>query len=282
MEKAIARRFFLSTASLFLLFLWLGNGCIFRGFRGQARLNPPSDCLEKQFAEVFDFAEKSSRNTPKQSLECALYRLRGEWFYTVKHARIACKVAFLLADCEQDRERQKALASEGVKWGELGFSLGGAKDAELAYYYAMNLGLAVQDNPVLALKNIGRIEEKLLDAVKMDPAVDMGGPVRVLAMLYLKAPPWPQGPGDPDKALMLLRWVAHHFGEHPLNHIFLARAYLEVIGEDANDKVRQEIERALALMARRHYGCAQDGWRKMAMEVVEEAGIEFKDPSEAP
>jgi len=281
-EKTIAHRFLSASLSFWLLWMWVGNGCIYRGFKGQAPLNPSPDCEQKTYADVLDFGLKSSSRMPKESLECVLYKLRGEWFYTVKHAKVACKVAFVLADCEQDRERQKALASEGARWGEIGFSLGGYKDAELAYYYAMNLGLAVQDNPLLALKNISRIEEKLRDAIRLDPSVDMGGPVRVLAMLYLKAPPWPQGPGDPDKALMLLRWASHHFGGHPLNHIFLARAYLEVIGEDANQKIAQEIRHALALMATKNYGCAQQAWRNMAMEILEEAGIEIEDLGEKP
>ena len=49
------------------------------------------------------------------------------------------------------------------------------------------------------------------------------GPLRILT-LYLKAPAWPKGVGDHDKALELLEKAAKTHSGHPLNHLFYARS----------------------------------------------------------
>ena len=66
----------------------------------------------------------------------------------------------------------------------------------------------------------------------LTPDVSSAGPYRVLGMVYLKAPPWPRGIGDGDKALELLQEAVRRSPEYPLNRIFYARALWEVEGED--------------------------------------------------
>jgi len=58
------------------------------------------------------------------------------------------------------------------------------------------------------------------------PELECGGPQRVLGMLYLRAPAWPQGIGDPETALELLAEAARKYPQHPLNRQFYAEALL--------------------------------------------------------
>ncbi len=124
------------------------------------------------------------------------------------------------------------------------------------------------------LLNLGRIEALLTRAAALDPGVDQGGPVRVLGMLYIQAPAWPQGIGDPDRGLGLLRYAAHHFPAHPMNHLFLAQALWEVEGEDALPTVTRAVCRALRLAGSGDWGRAGEDWGRQARDLADEAGVQ--------
>lgn len=231
-------------------------------------------CSEWSLADALRVGRTADRRTLSRDLECVLMSLRQEWLQGPQQAALAGRVCFLLADVEPDADRRRLLAAEGARWGEIAESLGGTSDASTLYHHAMNLGIAVRDNVVVALKNLGRIEALLTRAAALDPGVDQGGPVRVLGMLYLQAPAWPQGIGDPDRGLGLLRYAAHHFPGHPLNHLFLARALWEVEGEDALGRVARSLCRALRLADSRDWGRAGEDWRRQARDLAEEAGVQ--------
>ncbi len=230
-------------------------------------------CAEWSLSDALRVGRVADRRTPPADLECVLLVLRQEWLQGPEQAALAGRVCFLLADVEPDADRRRLLAAEGARWGEIAESLGGSSDASTLYHHAMNLGIAVRDNVVVALKNLGRIEALLTRASALDPGVDQGGPVRVLGMLYIQAPAWPQGVGDPDRGLGLLRYAAHHFPGHPMNHLFLARALWEVEGEDALDRVARHLCRALRLAEAREWGRAGEDWRRQARDLANEAGV---------
>jgi hypothetical protein len=64
----------------------------------------------------------------------------------------------------------------------------------------------------------------LREAIAKEPAHDHAGPHRVLALLLLRAPGWPVGPGDPDLALKEARAAAQLDGAYPPNHLAVAEA----------------------------------------------------------
>ena len=93
--------------------------------------------------------------------------------------------------------------------------------------------------------NISSLIDILERAVELDPGVDQGGPLRLLGALYLRAPPWPRGPGDSEKALGLLERAVEEYPGHPLNHFFYAEALLD--DEEYADAL-EEIEVARACL----------------------------------
>ncbi|HUU01092.1 MAG TPA: hypothetical protein VM425_06630 [Myxococcota bacterium] len=216
---------------------------------------------------------KFDQNCDKRLLECALGILRDALPAPVHRGDLPARICFLLADREKNSKRRENLAAEGVRWAEIAVSQGAGLNGAVHYYLAVNLGLAVYGHTALAVKNLKRISAQLQKAVQLSPNVDSGGPYRVLGMLYLLAPPWPQGVGDGDKAIKLLTKVTKYYPGHPLNHVFLARALWEIEEEDALDRVRAQLEIALKLIRQDRFEGPRRRWLKEVREVAEDAEL---------
>ena len=171
-------------------------------------------------------------------MECALDALRKAAMTGYRPALLASRLCFLLGEHAEGSGRATRLGAEGVRWGDFAVANGGDRVGAVHYFIAMNMGIAVRHEVVLAIRNLGRIEDELKRATELDPETDDGGPPRVLGMLYFKAPSWPQGIGDPDKALELLAEVSREHPEHPLNALFYAQVLWDVQGDEAKQEVR--------------------------------------------
>src|SRR5262249_43191498 len=64
------------------------------------------------------------------------------------------------------------------------------------YHYAEALALRARLRGTAAMGLLPQIAENGEAAVKIDPSYDDFAPLRLLGMVLLKAPSWPQGPGD--------------------------------------------------------------------------------------
>ncbi len=225
--------------------------------------------------------------TPSAELKCALWQLRSMRPADIHQTAAPAKVCYLLADRHLDESDRERLASEGVRWAEI--ALDGApaqalygirgdgtvEEGRACYYLAVNLGIAVHDHTALAVKNLKRLVGELETAVRLSPDEERGGPLRVLGLLYLMAPPWPQGVGDGDKALTMLEQAAGHYPGHPLNHIFYAQALWELEGDSAEQRVKRELDRGKELLASGAWGKARDRWRKLLRKLAREADVEL-------
>jgi hypothetical protein len=161
-------------------------------------------------------------------LQCALTAVRESSDPTLLKSPLPSRLALHLAERSTNAAEKDALANEGVALAERALVQGASSDGAVHYYLAANLGLAIHDHPLLAADNLSRLEQELKKATDLTPSVDDGGPLRLLGMLYLKAPPWPTGIGDGDKALELLKKAADDYTDHPLNHLFYGQALWEV------------------------------------------------------
>jgi hypothetical protein len=145
-------------------------------------------------------------------------------------ALLSARCAFMTADFETEEATLITLTDDGLAAVARADATG--KNPLAAYYRAVLLGLAVR---LKGLDALGRLPE-VLDALKIareQPDVDLGGPLRVLGMLYLRAPAWPAGPGDLEAALELLKEAVTRYPSHPLNHLFFAEALRENDQQDA-------------------------------------------------
>lgn len=134
------------------------------------------------------------------------------------------RCAYFRADWEPDPKVMTEVAQAGMDAA----SAAGAKDKEprSAYLFGLNLGLVMQHKGLEALSLLSQ-EIEALEAARAEPEQDLGGPLRVLGALYLKAPAWPAGPGDLEKSLELLEEAATRFPSHPLNRLFFSEALAE-------------------------------------------------------
>jgi hypothetical protein len=234
--------------------------------RELAKLDPDLSCPGPGPVEV-------SRTAPLAAMQCLLRDLRAADERTLESASLASRACFFLADSTRDRDRARLFASEGVRWAEIATEKGAGTDGRVRYFLALNLGLAVKDTVVLALKNLDRLKAELEAANRLAPDQDGGGPGRVLALLYLKAPAWPNGFGDPDLSVEMLRKAIEAHPEHPLNTMFLALALWDTQESAARDEVASLLQRAEKAIAAGDWGYASALWQEQIAELRKEAGL---------
>ena len=66
----------------------------------------------------------------------------------------------------------------------------------------------------------------------------------MLAVVLLRSPSWPAGPGDPEAGLVHARAAARAFPDAPQNQLVLGEAFA---ANDSSDEARAAYERALTL-----------------------------------
>lgn len=229
-----------------------------------------SDC-PKQTAAML--AVKQSQLGPlsdTHTLACALTVLRGTQDPAVRRTSLGSRLCLHLAEREANQDKREKLAAEGVDFAEAALAQGGGNDGAVHYYLSTNLGLAVREHITLAMENLGRLEQEMKQAVALSPDIDDGGPLRVLGMLYLKAPAWPNGIGDRDKALELLEKAVKEHPRHPLNHLFYAQALWEEGEEATLVQVKAEFALGKKLLAEGNWGYRKEPWKKEFDEFQQE------------
>lgn len=110
------------------------------------------------------------------------------------------------------------------------------------YWLGIALGVQARERPSTADASIKEMIAALRRADAADPSIDHAGPARVLAWVYLRAPGWPLGPGDPEAGFVEARRAVAAHPDHPPNRLALAEA-LEKNGDRI--EARREYERAL-------------------------------------
>ena len=136
-----------------------------------------------------------------------------------------------LIDHEPDAEARRSDAVAAVQAAQWCGRLAPGS-AACSYWLGAALGLQARERHATALDALPRIEEAFKQAAAREPSYEQGGPDRALALLYLRAPGWPTGPGDPDLGLEHARKAAAREAEYPPNLLALAEA-LAATGDDA-------------------------------------------------
>ncbi|OFX19733.1 MAG: hypothetical protein A2V77_15065 [Anaeromyxobacter sp. RBG_16_69_14] len=170
---------------------------------------------------------------------------------------------------EREREApvRARLAQEQVQLGQW-CQRRAPSEAACDYRLAIALGQQARERASTGKDALGKMVELLRKAIAAAPQLDSGGPHRVLALVLLRAPGWPVGPGDPEAALGEARAAAELFPDAPENQLALA----EALGKNgSSDAARVAYQRALDLAtAAREAGDPEaDRWRAEASAGLE-------------
>lgn len=250
----------------------LAAGCSFTLPKDLVQLDDLAACPPMSIDELAARAPGFGPRTDTHTLRCALGTLRAASPSPVHRTAAGAHICLLLAERTDDPVRRERYAAEGVRWAEIAIEEGAVNDGAVHYYLALNLGLAVREHATLAAKNMKRIESELIEAKRLAPHLDQGGPLRTLGTLYLVAPPWPEGIGDGEKALALLQQAVNQFPQHPLNHVFYAQALWDLDQEDAKEAVQQSLAHARRLLELGDWGEVEKTWMKEYEQVAGEVG----------
>jgi hypothetical protein len=97
-------------------------------------------------------------------------------------------------------------------------------DVGCLYGRALALGLEAKEHPTRAPSLLNDMLASLEQADAVDPSYDNAGPARVQALVLIRAPGWPLGPGDPERGLAAAGRAAALRPAYPPNLLALAEA----------------------------------------------------------
>jgi tetratricopeptide (TPR) repeat protein len=240
--------------------------------REHIRTEFPSGCPTQNAAALLAEQNQLGPLSDTHTLACAVNILRGTQDPAVRRTALGSRLCLHLAEREVNQEKREKFAAEGVNFAESALAQGGGHDGAVHYYLAANLGLAVREHITLAMENLGRLESEMKQALALSPDIDDGGPLRLLGALYLKAPPWPGGIGDLDKALELLKKAVKEHPGHPINHLFYAQALWEEDDEANLSRVKAELALGEKLLAEGNWGYNKESWQKEFAMFAQELG----------
>jgi tetratricopeptide (TPR) repeat protein len=124
---------------------------------------------------------------------------------------------------EKDGGARERLAHDAVAVGQL-CQQGIPGSPVCDYWLALALGLQARERSSTAHDALPHMVDLLKAAAGKDESIDLGGPRRLLAIVLLRAPGWPIGPGDPDAALPQAQAAAKLATEYPPNQLALGEA----------------------------------------------------------
>ena len=141
-------------------------------------------------------------------------------------------------------------------------------DPRCTYWLAIAVGVQARERRTTALDALPLMVDLLQQTIAQAPQIDHAGPHRALALVYVRAPGWPGGPGDPDLGLEQARRAVEIEPKYPPNQLCLGEA-LQAVEEPAAS--RRAYERA-AELARDRLAAGQNEAAEWIREA--EAGLD--------
>lgn len=127
------------------------------------------------------------------------------------------------SDHEPDSKTRGELAAQADRDAQACLALE-PQAAACLYGRGIALGLEARARPTRAGELLSKMLESLAQAESADPAYDEAGPARVRALVLVRAPGWPLGPGDPEAGLAAARRAVALRPLYPANLLALAEA----------------------------------------------------------
>jgi hypothetical protein len=133
------------------------------------------------------------------------------------------------------------------------------------YGSAIAMGLEARAHPTRAGGLLRIMLDRLAGAEAADAGYEHAGPTRVRALVLIRAPGWPLGPGDPDAGLTAARRAVALRPEYPPNQLTLAEA-LTATGDPNGARKSYELARDLAQAL--PPASDRDGWLREADQAL--------------
>jgi tetratricopeptide (TPR) repeat protein len=174
----------------------------------------------------------------------------------IEERAAAIKVAAQRSDHESDLKVRADLATEATSNADACLALDPGA-AACQYGKAVATGLEARVHPARAGGLLGSMLQSLGNAEATDPNYDKAGPARVRALVLIRAPGWPLGPGDTDAGLAAARRAVALQPDYPPNVLALAEA-LSKTGDEKGARENYSHARELAQSA--PSGPERDDW----------------------
>jgi hypothetical protein len=127
------------------------------------------------------------------------------------------------SDSESDSKIREQLASDAARNADACLALA-PQAAACLYSRALALGLQARAHPLHAADYLNGMLAALSGAEAAAPDYDQAGPARVRALVLVRAPGWPLGPGDADAGLAAARRAVALKPLYPPNWLAQAEA----------------------------------------------------------
>jgi hypothetical protein len=183
---------------------------------------------------------------------------------SVEELAAAIAVDAKRSDREPDSKIRGELAAEATRAAEACL----AREPQAAaclYGRAVALGLEARAHPTRAGELLNTMLGCLANADAADPNYDQAGPARVRALVLIRAPGWPLGPGDAEAGLVAARRAATLQPHYPPNLLALAEA-LAKTGDTHG--ARESYDHARSVAQALPATADRDGWLREADEAL--------------
>jgi len=201
------------------------------------------------------WAKRADLPQAKEAEDLYLEAARADPRNAIAYAGAVRAKAFRIGREKNGEGRQK-LAADAVAVGQL-CAQNASPSPFCDYWLAAALGLQARERSSTGHDALPHMVDLLRRAASADPGVDRGGPHRLLAILLLRAPGWPLGPGDPEGALPEARAAARIDSRYPPNQLVLGEALRK---NDHVEEARTAYAEALRLAAAEDADPDAAGW----------------------
>jgi hypothetical protein len=184
---------------------------------------PPASDVDRVLREANDaFARRPDATAVSRALDLYLAASRAD-DSRVEGLLSAAEASSWLIEHEPNGDRRAALATEAVQvcqWCQRR----APASIDCKYRLALALGQQARDRRSTGLDALPRIVSLLEEVIAEAPLLDDAGGHRVLALLLLRAPGWPTGPGDAEAGLEHAREADALVPDKPENLLVLGEA----------------------------------------------------------
>jgi hypothetical protein len=164
------------------------------------------------------------------------------------------------SDHEPDSKIRAELAAEASRDAHACLSRE-PQAAPCLYWRAVALGLEARAHPTRAGETLSNMLDALGHAESADPNYDEAGPARVRALVLIRAPGWPLGPGDAEAGLVAARRAVTLRPLYPPNLLAMGEALAKTgDASGAREYYARARDAALALPA----AADRDDWLREA------------------